>query len=349
MHRDQAIHLQPTVRFVGILTGMALSRRDFIKTATAAATAGAISAPAAQTDAKDGLPTRVLGKTSAAVTILGLGCAWIAKTTANQPTPEAHTRTIIDAAMEGGIRYFDTAPNYVLSEERLGRALARERDRVFLATKLDHGDAASAEQDLASSLKLLRTDHVDLLLLHGLGLPEFADLARLQRKDGALTVLRRAKDKGLARFIGFSSHPTDLPRQRQFAMTTGMDVIMPWINYISRAQFNAEELLVEPSLRQKIGVVAMKVLGGEGQLADNYDLAFGYALSAPGVQCALIGASTPQQVKRAMQAARDFRPLTESEMKRAIELGRKLFESKSNKSALLHRHRGVDFASAALA
>ena len=69
--------------------------------------------------------------------------------------------------MEGGIRYFDTAPNYFLSEERLGPALAPVRDTVFLATKLDHPDAKAAEQDLMTSLKLLKTDHVDLLLLHG--------------------------------------------------------------------------------------------------------------------------------------------------------------------------------------
>ncbi len=331
---------------------MALSRRDFIKAATAAATAAAaahaISAAAAQTDAKDGLPTRVLGKTGAAVTILGLGCSWIAKNAANQPMPEAHTRAIIDAALEGGIRYFDTAPNYVLSEERLGPALAPVRDQVFIATKLDHGDAASAEEDLARSLKLLRTDHVDLLLLHGLGLPEFADLDGLQRKAGALTVLRRARDKGLARFIGFSSHPKDLATQRQFAVATGMDVIMPWVNPIARGEFNAEELLIEPARQQKIGAIAMKVLGGDGQLADDYNLAFRYALSVPGVQCALIGAGTPQQVKRAVQAAREFRPLSDAEMKQAIEAGRKLYESKSKKSALLHRHRDADLADSAL-
>ena len=107
-----------------------------------------------------------------------------------------------------------------MSEERLGPALAPVRDQVFLVTKLDHADAKSAEQDLINSLKLLKTDHVDLLLLHGLGLDTFENLEAVQRKDGAMAFLRQAKEKGLTRFIGFSSHPRQMEAQRQFAATT---------------------------------------------------------------------------------------------------------------------------------
>jgi predicted aldo/keto reductase-like oxidoreductase len=333
---------------------MHLNRRQFIKVAAAAAAAlpetgrtlvaGEVSPP-------DGLPRRILGKTKERVTILGLGCAWLShdqKTPAarNRVASETHTRNIIEAALEVGIRYFDTAPNYFVSEERLGPALAPVRDEVFLTTKLDHADAKTAEQDLAHSLKLLKTDHVDLLLLHGLGLGPFEDHEALQDKDGALTFLRQAKEKALTRFIGFSSHPQRMTAQRAFATAAGLDVIQCFVNCISRAENHVEQIMVEFARQRDLGVVAMKVLGGDGQLADDYDRAFRYALSVPGVSCALIGASSAAEVKRAAQAAREFRPLTQAELKETIALGQKLHESKSRKAALLRRHHQSDLGNA---
>jgi predicted aldo/keto reductase-like oxidoreductase len=160
----------------------------------------------------------------------------------------------------------------------------------------------------------------------------------LQGKNGALTYLRKAKEKGLARFIGFSAHPSRIDEQRAFIENADLDVTQLFINYVSRAQHHIEEKVVEFARQHNKGVVAMKVLGGDGQMADDYDRAFRYALSVPGVHCALIGASSPQEVKRAVQAAKDFKPMTAAEMKETIALGRKLYESGAKKVALLNRH-----------
>jgi len=319
-----------------------MNRRDFLKITVAGALGTDSLATAEQPP--EALPRRILGKTNEPVTILGLGGAWLAHSAngRERKISEKQSRAIIDAALEGGIRYFDTAPNYYLSEERLGPALAPVRDKVFLTTKLDHADAATAEKDLHTSLKLLKTDHVDLLLLHGLGLETFEDFNALRKPDGALSFLVRAKEKGLTRFIGFSSHPRLMSAQRTFAVETGMDVVQPFINYVSRAENRVEEILVEFARKQNIGVVAMKVLGGDGQFADEYDRAFRYTLSVPGVHCALIGASSVEQVQRAVKAARDFRPLTDSELQETITLGQRLFEAKSRKAVLLQRHRLAD-------
>jgi predicted aldo/keto reductase-like oxidoreductase len=323
---------------------MQFTRRSFLKAAAAAAVS--IESAAVQTAAgpTEALPRRTLGKTNASVTLLGLGGAWIAydKTARDHKASQARTRSIIEAAFDGGIRYFDTAPNYFLSEERLGPVLAPVRDQIFLVTKLDHADANTAEQDLLASLKLLKTDHVDLLLLHGLGLETFQDLKALQRKDGALAYLQQARAKGLTRFIGFSSHPVNMSGQRAFALETGVDVIQPFVNYVSRAENKVETILVDFARQHKIGVTAMKVLGGDGQLADEYDRAFRYTLSVPGVHCALIGAGSVEEVQRAVKAAREFRPLTAAEMEETIGLGRRLFENKSKKAALLRRHASRD-------
>jgi len=123
-----------------------MDRRQFIRTSVGASASlamlpGLMAAEPAP--ARAGLPRRVLGKTGVEVTILGLGCAYLArdKSARGRLGSEAHARALIEAALEGGIRYFDTAPNYFQSEDRLGEVLAPMRDQVFLATKLDHGDA----------------------------------------------------------------------------------------------------------------------------------------------------------------------------------------------------------------
>ena len=78
----------------------------------------------------------------------------------------------VEAALEGGIHYFDTSPDHGQSEERDGPVLAPMRDKIFLVTKINGLDVKAAEADLTQSLKRLKTDHVDLLLQHGVGLGE---------------------------------------------------------------------------------------------------------------------------------------------------------------------------------
>ncbi|MEI7732482.1 MAG: aldo/keto reductase [Verrucomicrobiota bacterium] len=319
-----------------------ITRRAFLHAAAVAAAAPGLGALAAEAvpPPPTGLPRRILGKTGQEVTILGLGCAYLTmdKEHRNHRAGEAYTRALIETALDGGIRYFDVAPNYHQAEVRLGPLLAPVRDKVFLVTKLDHADARGAEEDLTRSLKLLQTDHVDLLLLHAVGLSTFEDLEALQGPRSALAFLRQARQKGLTRFIGFSSHPAQIPEQVKLLSDLGADVIQPFINYLSRAENNLEETLVAAAHQQKLGVVAMKVLGGQGQLADDYDRAFRYALSVPGVQCALIGASSIAEVQRAVKAARDFRPLTAIEMAETIALGRKMLGGNPKKTAQLRLH-----------
>src|SRR3954453_21927595 len=95
---------------------MQLTRRSFLKVAGVAAVTLPMSDSQSSEKSADGLPRRVLGKTNEPVTILGLGGAWLAydKAAHDHKATEARTRAMIEAALEGGIRYFDTAPNYFL-------------------------------------------------------------------------------------------------------------------------------------------------------------------------------------------------------------------------------------------
>ena len=90
----------------------------------------------------------------------------------------------IDDALAAGINHFDVAASYGDAELRLGAAMDRLRDRVFLATKTGERSADAAWQQINASLERLQTDHVDLIQLHAIGEREELDLATAA--DGAL-------------------------------------------------------------------------------------------------------------------------------------------------------------------
>jgi myo-inositol catabolism protein IolS len=105
----------------------------------------------------------------------------------------------IRAALDAGIRHFDTAQGYGRGqgEEILGEALAGHRDRVFIATKLFYLPKDKVESAIAAALKRLRTDHIDLLYIHWP--KKNGDLA------GMMEAFERARSAGLIRKIGVSN------------------------------------------------------------------------------------------------------------------------------------------------
>ena len=109
------------------------------------------------------LPLRFLGKTGEKVTMLGLGGAHIAR--CDEQTAEAQ----IECAINGGIRFFDTAYSYGngKSEERYGKYLVpKYREQIFLMTKSTAPDAETLLKEVDLSLRRLNTDQVDLLQIH---------------------------------------------------------------------------------------------------------------------------------------------------------------------------------------
>ena len=105
------------------------------------------------------LPKRVLGRTGKEVTMLGVGGYHVGWTT------EKDAQAVIEAAMEGGIRFFDTAESYGphTSEIRYGKYLTpKYREQVFIMTKSTAKDAKTMEEHLNASLKRMKTDYLDL-------------------------------------------------------------------------------------------------------------------------------------------------------------------------------------------
>jgi aryl-alcohol dehydrogenase-like predicted oxidoreductase len=117
--------------------------------------------------------TRRLGQSDLQVTVVGLGC-----NNFGGRIDEAASRAVIDAALDAGVTFFDTADVYGNrggSEEIVGRALEGRRDRVVLATKFGHdlGDGETARgarpyvrRAIEASLRRLRTDRIDLYQYH---------------------------------------------------------------------------------------------------------------------------------------------------------------------------------------
>ncbi len=188
-----------------------ISRRKFIGNAAAAVGAGmasrlvgplAVSLSGATT-----LPRRPFGSTGVEVTPVGLGGG--GRFFEPTPTDEAGAELVVKA-VDQGMHYVETSTNYGprndldKSERRIGMAMKTHRSRVFLETKVDARDYDGAMKEMEKSLKLLQTDHIDLVLHHNLFRAE--DVDRLLEPDGAEHAIRKMIDQKVVRFRGFSCH-----------------------------------------------------------------------------------------------------------------------------------------------
>lgn len=203
------------------------------------------------------LPQRKLGRTGEAVTMLGVGGYHIGWTT------ERDAQAVIEAALEGGVRFFDSAESYADggSESRYGRLLTPNyRDDVFVMTKTGGKDAKTVQEHLDASLKRLNTDYLDLWQVHSVGSPEDVD-TRIE--NGVLDVFQKAKESGKARYIGFTGHRNPAAHLRMLEQTVESDLFdtcqMP-MNLLDMSYHSFIEE-VTPTLQERnIGLLAMKTL-----------------------------------------------------------------------------------------
>lgn len=131
-------------------------------------------------------------------------------------------RGAVSAALGAGYRHIDTATMYA-NEEEIGQAVAEgdvSRDEIFLTTKLRPTDAGQADKVLRKSLRALRTEQVDLWLLHW-------PPSRPQASRQAWSEMLRLRDAGLARSIGVSNY--SLAQLDDLAKATGE---MPAVNQV---------------------------------------------------------------------------------------------------------------------
>jgi hypothetical protein len=222
---------------------------------------------------------------------------------------------IVRLALDRGVTYVDTAPDYSAtgSEEAVGRAIRGVRDRLFLATKfctpyghLGAGTSvAGYKRVVEDSLRRLGTDYVDLVHVHACD-----ELERLMDPNmhEAFDSLRA---EGKARFLGFSSHTPRLEEVAAEAIRSGrFDVMM--LAYHHGIWPRLGELITRARREQDMGVIAMKTLKGakHNGLAGFREKAPAYSqaalrwvLSNPDVSAAVISFFEFQHVDEYLQAS----------------------------------------------
>ena len=188
---------------------------------------------------------RRLGRTNLQVSQVGFGGTWIAQLSNDKATK------VVLAAFEGGITYFDTARWDGDSEAKLGAVLKGIRDECVIATKTGSRTKRESLSDLKESMRLLQTDRLDILQLHGID--DEATLRMAMGEDGVLQTCKEARREGLADYIGITSHK---PRVLMKAIDTGeFDSVLVPLNVVTR---QALDELVPYAKSHDVGVVAMK-------------------------------------------------------------------------------------------
>lgn len=106
---------------------------------------------------------RTLGKTGWNISIIGFGAIKLPQLT------EKECDILLNRAIDLGINYFDTADCYGDSEEKIGKVLHKRRNQFYLSTKIDERDGSGVINKLERSFKRLRTDYIDLVFFHDVG------------------------------------------------------------------------------------------------------------------------------------------------------------------------------------
>jgi aryl-alcohol dehydrogenase-like predicted oxidoreductase len=275
------------------------------------------------------LPTRAFGQTGIDVTMLGLGGWHIGR------MDEKEAKKTIETALEGGIRFFDSAEGYQKgeSERRLGKLLVPDyRDEVFLMTKTTASTKKDALDHLHASLRRLDTDYLDLWQVHAIGSPSDVD-DRIN--GGVLEAMQEARESGKVRVIGFTGHRSPSAHERMLEQTDMFQACQMPVNVVDPS-YNSFIVNVLPGLlEQNMGVIAMKTLanggffggtshgehGDEPKLVPDrlsIDDAIRFVWSLP-VSVLVTGPDDAAQLQEKIEMAKAFTPLNEEERTRLIE------------------------------
>ena len=273
---------------------------------------------------------RPFGRTGFSVSPLGFGAAPIGflKTDIQQ------AGQLLDLLLDAGLNLIDTAAGYAGSEEAIGQTISRRRNDFILVSKCGQkfedlpGEAWSAQVVSATverALKRLRTDHLDVMLLHS------CDLETL-KKGEAMGALAKAREAGKIRFAGYSG---DNDAVIYAAGLPDVAVVETSINIVDQANIGG---LLPVAQKANLGVIAKRPIANaawrriEDQkgmyqdyarpyherfaamgltlddfAADNVsdwgELALRFTLSQPGVSSAIIGTTNPANARRNIETA----------------------------------------------
>jgi len=309
-----------------------MKRRTFIKVVGGAtggvalaqselAGAPAVSA-AGQPETVAGMPRRVMGRTGLQVSIVAFSGFALNK------YQQEECNAGVKKAFDKGVNYFDVAPAYGESENRLGVALQQlDRSKYYLACKTKMRDGPGALAEMERSLTRLKTDHFDVYQLHHLRKPE--EVKQALGPGGAVEAILKARDQGKVRFIGFSAHTTKAAME---AMTGfKFDTVMFPINFVEYYLIGFGKEVLAEARRQGAAVLAIKPMSTgfwpkevkktrnwwyrSAEDQEEVNLVMRWALSQEPVVTTFSPAFL-DLADKSIEAGRNFRPITEEEIAR---------------------------------
>ena len=232
-----------------------MKRRSFVGGALAGVSiTGAYAAPP-KVKAGD-IPTTTFGKTGVKVSVIAQGGARM-DLHPDVPSAAAHVRKVYDL----GVTYFDCARLYWdgRAEEAYGIGLAgRPEERLpHHQDREAHGEGSG--QELETSLRLLKTDYVDLWQAHAVQTQE--DIDKILAPGGAIEAFEAAKKAGKCRFIGFTGHFDPEVHAALLKAYDKWDTVMMPIHAADHAYLSFEKTALPVAIERGVGVQAIKVFG----------------------------------------------------------------------------------------
>ncbi|MBI2434365.1 MAG: aldo/keto reductase [Candidatus Hydrogenedentes bacterium] len=257
---------------------------------------------------------RQFGKTDMQVTALGFGGAEIGFEEAAQGT----VTKLLNAALDAGLNVIDTAECYMNSEEMIGQAVGKRRKEYFLFTKCGHFNPGEDDwrpesllKSVERSLKRLQTDYADLIQLHSCSEEEL-------RKGDVIEAVRTARDRGYARYIGYSGDS----RAARYAVECGSFDTLQTSNSI--ADQEAIDLTLPLAREKNMGVIVKRPIANaawrtgqkpvspyhhtywerlqvldydflRGDVKKGIEIALRFTLFLPGVHTAIVGTTNPER------------------------------------------------------
>ena len=200
---------------------------------------------------------------------------------------------LLHFAHERGVNFWDTADQYG-THHHVATALEEVgRENAVVTTKTTSRSASGVKQDVLRFLKELRTDYLDVVLLHCL--TETGWPAKMQ---GPMEVLSRYKEQGVIRALGVYCH--DFGAFQATARTPWVDVVLARVNYAGHAMDAGPEEVV-PVIEQMAaagkGIYGMKVVGGGSELTRDPTKAVRFVLGIPAVHALVMGMMDEAQIE----------------------------------------------------
>jgi len=276
------------------------------------------------------LPKRTLGRTGFEATILGYGAMELRGDARGPALSDREAEQLLNGVLDAGINLIDTSIDYGRSEERIGRFIAHRRNEYFLASKCGcvvggaQGEhvhtAANVRHGVENSLRLLKTDHLDLVQFHrSLTLEEF-------RLEGALQELQKLKQEGKVRFLGVSGILPNLVEQIDSGVFDAFQIPYSLLqreheDVVTRAAHAGAGTLIRggvargapsdwdrtyymvpsPTLRDRWEQARLdELLGGLTRI----ELTLRFTLSHPGLHTSIVGTSKLEHLRQNIEAAK---------------------------------------------